>query len=105
MGNWVGFSGSSVGEDSQVPGIAIRSTSGQLASWNSGRGFFSPGWLVGGTAVGGTALGGDSGRRTTITMMATINATATAIAPAATRPRMRWRLRRAFVREVRAIEA
>ena len=102
----MGFSGSSLGEDSQVPGIAIKSTSGQLASWNSGRGFFSPGWLVvGGTAVGGTALGGDAGRRTTITMMATISATATAIAPAAMRPRMRWRLRRALVREVRAMES
>ena len=39
IGNCTGFSGSSCGEDSQVPGIDSTSTSGQLASWNSGRGF------------------------------------------------------------------
>src|SRR3981189_778541 len=56
IGNWTGFSGSSCGDDSQVPGIDINWTSGQLASWNSGRGLDD----VGGTAVGGMApmLGG-----------------------------------------------
>src|SRR5258705_6322870 len=54
IGNWVGLNGSSCGEDSHVPGIEIIETSGQLASWNSGRGFF----VVGGTAVGGTARAG-----------------------------------------------
>ena len=74
--------------------MAIKLTSGQLASWNSGRGFLPPGTLVGGTAVGGTADGGDAGLRITTTMIATTRATTTAIAPAAMRPRMRWRLRR-----------
>ncbi len=39
IGNCIGLNGSSCGDDSQVPGIDITSTSGQLASWNSGRGF------------------------------------------------------------------
>ena len=43
-----------------MPGIEIICTSGQLASWNSGRGFLP---VVGGTAVGGTAVGGTRGRR------------------------------------------
>jgi len=89
-----------VGEDSQVPGMEIRLTSGQLASWKAGRGF-RPGTLVGGTAVGGTAVGGvavggDDGRRTTITMIATTSPTTTATVPAATRARMRWRRRRSL---------
>ena len=50
------------GEDSHVPGTESICTSGQLASWNSGRGFLVVGGTpVGGTAVGGTALGGVSG--------------------------------------------
>ena len=100
IGNWTGLNGSSCGEDSQVPGIEITCTSGQLASWNSGRGFFvgrPPALAVGGTAVGGTAVGGVSGWRSTTTTIATTNTTTRAIAPAATSARMRWRFRRRSV--------
>jgi hypothetical protein len=45
-----------------VPGTDINWTSGQLASWNSGRGLDGDGpVLVGGTALGGTADGGVEG--------------------------------------------
>ena len=98
IGNCVGLNGSSCGDDSQVPGIDISCTSGQLASWNSGRGF--P--VVGGTAVGGTAVGGTavcdlSGWRIMIHTTATTSATTSAIAPAAISARIRWRLRRLLV--------
>jgi hypothetical protein len=80
-----------------VPGIEIIETSGQLASWNSGRGFFDVGGTaVGGTADGGSAVYGVSGLRSTTITIATINTTTRAIAPAATSARMRWRFRRVF---------
>ncbi len=96
IGNWTGLNGSSCGDDSQVPGIEISCTSGQLASWNSGRGFLPVvgGTAVGGTAVGGTAVGGFSGWRITTTTIATISTTTSAIAPAAMSARIRWRFRR-----------
>jgi hypothetical protein len=73
--------------------MAINWTSGQLASWKAGRGFF-PGTLVGGIADGGVAVGGGPGRRTTMTMMAATNPTTRATAPAAISARMRCRRRR-----------
>src|ERR1700754_3838819 len=73
-GNCTGLSGSSVSEDSHVPGTEITCTSGQLASWNSGRGFFVVGGTpVGGTAEGGSAVDGVSGLRSTTITIATIN--------------------------------
>ena len=70
-----------------MPGITSAITSGQLASWNSGRGLVCPGAVVdGGTAVGGTALGGESGRRTITTTITTTSATTTATAAAAIKP-------------------
>src|SRR5271156_3666041 len=38
FGNSTGFSGLSCSDDSQVPGIAISCSSGQLESWAAGRG-------------------------------------------------------------------
>ena len=60
----------------RCPGSTISWTSGQLASWNSGRGFcVGPAAPVGGTARRRDARSAAmSGRRTTITMIATISA-------------------------------
>ena len=82
---------------SHVPGIEISWTSGQLASWNSGRGFFvvgTPEGPVGGTALGGSAVGGVSGLRSTTITIATISTTTRPTAPAANSARNRWRFRR-----------
>ena len=90
MGNWTGLNGSSCGDDSQVPGIDIACTSGQLASWNSGRGFLPVGGIPpGGADVGGTALGGVSGDFCQTHTSTTTSTTTSATATAATRPRMR----------------
>src|SRR5262245_17553914 len=97
MGNCVGLNGSSTVDDSQVPGIEISCTSGQLASWNSGRGLPVVGPLVGGTADGGSAVLGLSGWRTMIHTTATTSATTSAIAPAAMSASNRWRFRRLLV--------
>ena len=82
--------------------MAIRLTSGQLASWKAGRGLRS-GWLVGGTAVGGIAVVAGPGRRTMMTMTATTKATTTATAAAAISARIRWRLRRSVFRDFRTM--
>src|ERR1700722_18025638 len=66
--NWTGLSGLSCSDDSQVPGIAISCTSGQLGAWGAGRGLCGyAALLVGGTMLGGTALGGVSRCRRTPT--------------------------------------